>query len=278
MSIHRKISQVPILMYHSISSQATQRFKPFALSPELFARQMAYLHEHAYTPITVAQFVKLRAQGNHIPERAVILTFDDAFSDFYTEALPVLKRYGFVATLYVPTAFVGGTSLWLKPEGEAERPLLNWQQLQEVSAEGIECGGHSHTHAQLDVLRPAEAYDEMRRCKLLLEDHLGQEVISFAYPFGYSNATVWQLVQKAEYAAACAVKHAMCSTAIDLFALVRFKVLAHTSVEALAAMLHLQTATQLINVQRDIQAVMWRSLRRCMASATHAYRKEILLK
>src|SRR5258708_37232004 len=106
---------------------------------------MAYLHQHAYTAITVTQFIKARAHGASIsstlPERPVVLTFDDGYADFFTEALPVLKRYGFVATLYVPTAFVGGTSRRLQPAGESARRMLTWDQLIEISASGVECGG-----------------------------------------------------------------------------------------------------------------------------------------
>src|SRR5713101_1852063 len=148
--------KVPILMYHSISEHAAPRFKPFAVSPTLFVEHMAYLHQHAYTPITVTQLINTRSKGSSaLPEQPVVLTFDDGFADFYTEALPVLQRYGFVATLYVTTAFVNATSRWLQQEGEAERLMLTWEQLAEVNAHGIECGAHSHSHAQLDMLPAA---------------------------------------------------------------------------------------------------------------------------
>src|SRR6266496_2657570 len=92
--------KVPILMYHSISDHASPKFKQFTVSPKLFAEHMAYLHQHRYIPITVTQFVNALSNST-LPERPVVLTFDDGFADFYTEALPVLKHYGFAATLYV---------------------------------------------------------------------------------------------------------------------------------------------------------------------------------
>jgi peptidoglycan/xylan/chitin deacetylase (PgdA/CDA1 family) len=101
---------------------------------------MAYLHRHAYTSMTVTQFVALAKRETEFPKRPVVLTFDDGFADFYLAALPVLGRCGFPATLYVATAFVNETSRWLDREGEAGRPMLNWQQLREISARGIECG------------------------------------------------------------------------------------------------------------------------------------------
>src|SRR4051812_37845588 len=125
--------KVPILMYHSISSHAAPKFKAFAVEPEMFTDQMAYLHQQSYTPITVTQFVHAQSQESSVlPERPVVLTFDDGFADFFTEALPVLQKYGFSATLYVTTAFINGTSRWLQHEGETNRPMLTWKQLTEI--------------------------------------------------------------------------------------------------------------------------------------------------
>ena len=110
--------KVPILMYHSISDHASPRFKQFTVSPKSFAEHMAYLHQHKYTPITVTQFVTaLWEKGSKLPRRPVVITFDDGFADFYTEDLPVLRQYGFPATLHVATAFINSTSRWLQHEG-----------------------------------------------------------------------------------------------------------------------------------------------------------------
>src|SRR5690349_15268417 len=103
--------RIPILMYHSIAVEAKPKFREFAVAPALFERQMAYLSEQGYTAMTVSQFVYICAhKEERLPDKPVVITFDDAFLDFYTTALPILKRYGFSATLYVPTAYVGGTS------------------------------------------------------------------------------------------------------------------------------------------------------------------------
>src|SRR5437879_1113566 len=129
---------VPILMYHSVSREATPRFRPFTVSPELFAEHMDYLHHHAYTAFTVTQLISLLAEGKQtLPERVVVIIFDDGFADFFTEALPALKCYGFTTTLYIATAFVNGTSRWLKREGETMHPMLTWEQVRQLSSLGI---------------------------------------------------------------------------------------------------------------------------------------------
>ena len=254
-------------MYHSISENAAPRFKQFAVSPELFAEQMAYLHQHAYTPITVTKFVQARLQGRSaLPERPVILTFDDGLADFYTDALPVLKRCGFTATLYVTTGFINGTSKWLQREGEASRPMLTWEQLTEISASGIECGAHSHNHPQLDTLSRNAAQSEIVQSKRYLEYHLDQEVSSFAYPYGYHSATIQRQVQEAGYTSACAVKHAMSSLTTDSFALARLMVRADTSVPALTMLLGGRPAPILTTMYIRARTPVWQIARRSIAS------------
>ena len=197
--------KIPILMYHSISETGNARFRQFAVSPALFAEQMVYLHQHGYTPVTVTQFITARSQERAaFPVRPVILTFDDGFADFYSNALPVLRQYGFVATLYISTAFINGTSRWLRHEQETTRPILTWKQLTEIRSADIECGAHSHSHPQLDTLLSAAAREEIRQSKRLLEDYLGCEVCSFAYPFGYYTSGIRQIVREAGYTSACA--------------------------------------------------------------------------
>jgi peptidoglycan/xylan/chitin deacetylase (PgdA/CDA1 family) len=266
MSVRSGIKNVPILMYHNISLHATRKYKLFAVPPALFADHMAYLHRHAYTPITVTQFINARAKGSSaLPERPVILTFDDGFADFFTDAFPVLQRFGFTATLYVATAFVNGTSRWLHREGEAACSMLTWDQLTGISTAGIECGGHSHCHPQLDILPIVVARDEIVQCKRLLERHLGQEVFSFAYPYGYHTAIIKQLVREAGYSSACAVKYEMSSEATDPFALARLMMKPSTSVGTLAALLTQRHPSAITAMYKRARVPVWRITRRCLA-------------
>lgn len=261
--------KVPILMYHSISCNATTKFVQFTVSPEMFARQMNFLCQHEYTPITVTQFVSAVQGLSVLPEHPVVITFDDGFADFFTDALPILKQYNFPATLYVPTAFVGDTSRWLQREGETIRPMLTWDQLLEISRSGIECGGHSHSHPQLDILPSSMAYDEIVRCKHILEDRLGQQVTSFAYPFGYYTKTTQQLVRVVGYTSACAVKHAMSSKTTNPFALTRFIIKAHTDLNTFATLVtghSLSAKTTLSTMYARLRTPIWKVARRASAS------------
>jgi peptidoglycan/xylan/chitin deacetylase (PgdA/CDA1 family) len=227
-------TSVPILLYHSVACTSAPRFKKWTIHPEAFAAHMQYLYEQHYTPLTVTHWMRLMDQHSRLPERPIVVSFDDGYADFLVNALPVLQRYGFEATLYVVTKYVGQNSAWLQGQGAGDRPILTWAQLAEVSASGIECGAHSHTHVQLDTVPPPEAREEIMRSKRELEQRLIQPVETFAYPHGYYNALVRTLVQEAGFTSACAVKHALSTVDDDRYALSRIIIAADTSVERFA--------------------------------------------
>jgi peptidoglycan/xylan/chitin deacetylase (PgdA/CDA1 family) len=254
-------TMIPILLYHSVAENVIPRFSKWAVSPQLFAAHMAYLHERHYTPMTVTQLAQAMGDTTiRLPEQPIVLTFDDGLADFYTNALPFLKRYDFTATLYIPTGFVGGLSRWLRPEGEGMRPMLTWRQIADINASGIECGGHSHSHPQLDILSPAAAREEIVRCKLELEQRLGRLVETFAYPHGYYSLIVRRLVQQAGYTSACAVKHALSSLTDDRFALARIIIARNTDVAGLDRFLT-GHGLPVAPLQERLQTKGWRLIR-----------------
>ncbi|GCE12656.1 polysaccharide deacetylase family protein [Tengunoibacter tsumagoiensis] len=267
--------KIPILMYHSISEHASKKFQSFAVAPALFTEQLEYLKQQNYTPMTVTQMIQARAQGGSmLPAKPVVLTFDDGFADFYTHAFPILQKYAFVATLYVTTAYVNGTSRWLRSEGEANRLMVTWDQLIEMSAWGIECGAHTHTHPQLDVISPARAREEIVQSKQILEQQLRKEVVSFAYPFGYQTAETRQIVQEAGYTSACAVKHKMSTLESDLFALERFKVDSQSHSDVFAALLvdrNLSAAMAMQKLYLRTRTPLWQCARRSTVSLAHMF-------
>jgi peptidoglycan/xylan/chitin deacetylase (PgdA/CDA1 family) len=252
---------IPILMYHSISSTATDRFRPFTMTPERFEEHLAYLSDHGYTTQTVSELVAALNSRAVLPERLALITFDDGFADFHTSALPLLQKYGHRSTLYVVSDGVEGASYWMTNEGETDRPIVSWTQLREIAASGVECGAHSHTHRQLDTLWPARARAEIATSKQVLEDGLGQGVTSFAYPYGYHGPTVRRMVLAAGYASACAVKHALSHDEDDPFALGRIIVTADDGVGQLARWLNGQDLPSAWSGER-LGTIGWRLARR----------------
>lgn len=260
--------KIPILMYHSISYDASMKFKQFTIPPTLFVDQMSYLYQDGYTAINVTQCANALFHNNSaLPKQPVVLTFDDGFADFYTHALPILKRYNFTATLYITTGFIGKTSTWLQREGEATRPMLTWEQITEINQSGIECGAHTHHHPQLDTLPISIARNEIVHSKELLERHLGQDILSFAYPFGYSTAAVRKIVRDTGYTSACVVKHNISSEGTNPFALARLMVLPDTNIHAFAALLSGQIPIMTTTYTR-IRTPIWQVARRSSAIIT----------
>ena len=258
-------TKVPILLYHSISEQVAADFSTWALSPGMFSEHLRYLQEQAYTPLTVSQFVmRLDDPDGRLPSKPVVITFDDGLDEFYENAFPILNQYGFNATLYITSGSVGNTSQWLAKEGEGDRPMLSWEKIREIDHYGIECGSHTLTHPQLDVVGYEDAYQEIFQSKQMLEDKLGKTVESFAYPHGYHNGQVRQLVIEAGYSSACAVRHAMSSTVDDRFALARIIVKSITDVEYLTRFLE-GDVLQVAPFPEKLSTKAWRLYRRSVA-------------
>jgi peptidoglycan/xylan/chitin deacetylase (PgdA/CDA1 family) len=223
---------VPILLYHSISSDPAAWIRRFAVTPDAFRTHLDLVTEHRATALTVSAFVNALARGDALPTRPVLITFDDGFADFHEHALPALVDRELASTLYVTTGFLGRRTGSGEASGER---MLDWPQLAEVRAAGVEVGGHTHSHPQLDTLRTSRAVAEVVRCKSRLEERLGVAVGSFAYPHGYSGPRVRRLVVEAGYSSACGVKNAFSSPTDDPFALARLTVEATTPPSQIAA-------------------------------------------
>ena len=218
---------VPILMYHEIAP-AGETGSRLAVSPEAFAGQLAYLHDAGFQTVTAGRLADVLAGApGGLPDRAMVLTFDDGFEDFHRRALPLLDRYGYTATVFV-------TSGWVQDAGSdaaGRRParMLSWSQVAEVTAAGMEVGAHSWRHPQLDQLPGTQLREELYACKAQLEDKLGCPVPGLAYPFGYSSARVRQVAREAGHRYGCAVSNVLLNPAADLLALPRLTVRRCTS-------------------------------------------------
>jgi peptidoglycan/xylan/chitin deacetylase (PgdA/CDA1 family) len=223
--------RVPVLMYHEIAP-ASETSSRLAVTPEAFAEQIAYLHNAGFETVTAARLAEIMAGHaewlpGRLPNRLVVLTFDDGFEDFHRRALPVLDEYGYTATVFVTSGWVQDAG----PHAAGHRPgrMLSWSQIAEIAQAGIEVGAHSWQHPQLDQLREGALREELYASKAHLEDRLGGPVPGLAYPFGYSSARVRRVAREAGYGYACAVSNTMVNGRADLLALPRLTVRRSTS-------------------------------------------------
>jgi peptidoglycan/xylan/chitin deacetylase (PgdA/CDA1 family) len=216
-------NEVPILMYHEIADRAETASR-LAVSPEAFAGQLARLHAGGFTTLTALDLAMALADGTRpLPPKPVVLTFDDGFADFHSTALPLLRRYGFTATVFVTTGWICDAA---QQDAAGPRPgrMLSWSQIAEAAAAGVEIAAHSHAHPELDQLAAGRLHRELDRSKALLEDRLAAAVPGLAYPFGYSNAAVRCAARDAGYQYACAVANTTVGQRWDAMALPRLTV------------------------------------------------------
>jgi peptidoglycan/xylan/chitin deacetylase (PgdA/CDA1 family) len=215
---------IPILLYHSVSDRPIGDFGPFTVSRSQFAAHLDRLTAQGFATLTIGQlFERIRARAQ-LPERTAVITVDDGFVDFQANAWPELQKRGINATLYVTAGLIGGHAKWLAPLRAAQLPMLDHHQLVDLAAQGCEIGAHSMSHPQLDCLPRDQAAQEVRQCKDILEQVLGQPVDSFAYPHGYYDHEVRQMVVDSGYSSASAVKDALSHVDDDRFALARITV------------------------------------------------------
>ena len=175
-------ASIPILMYHSIADEADAGVHPYfrtATSTSVFASQMESLHQIGFSVIGTSEAVR-RCQERETAKKSVVITFDDGFRNFYTDAFPILNRYGFTATMYLPTAYIGQTRLSFKG-----KECLTWSEVRELQKHGISFGSHTVTHPQLHDCDAHAVRKEVGDSKQTIEQELGCAVQSFAYPYAF---------------------------------------------------------------------------------------------
>ncbi|MET8245366.1 polysaccharide deacetylase family protein [Streptomyces sp. NPDC005202] len=220
---------VPVLMYHAVAREPAELTRGLSVAPEAFAEQMAVLKELDFTPVTTARLAAhwRTSSFEPLPPNPVLITFDDGYEGVHRHALPVLAQHGFPATLFVSTGWIQGAY----DTGGGLDTMLDWDQVRELAAGGVEIGGHSHTHPQLDQLDEDALWSELTRCKEIIADELGAVPASFAYPYGYSSRRVRERVRQAGFAQALAVGNGLARRGQGPYALHRLTVRRSTTVQ-----------------------------------------------
>ena len=185
------LAPVPILTYHFIAnnpnSKDTQR-DALSVSPDKFDSQMSYLSQNGYTPITLDTYYGILNNITPSLIKPIILTFDDGYIDFYTNAFPILRKYNFHAVSFIPTGLIGGSY------------YMNWEQIKEITASGlVTFESHSISHPNLTALSYTQILKELQESKKILNANTNYPVNFVSYPYGTSNLTVLQAAKQAGY-------------------------------------------------------------------------------
>jgi peptidoglycan/xylan/chitin deacetylase (PgdA/CDA1 family) len=185
-------------MYHRVAAAPPGPAARYCVTPEAFEAQLAYLRDSGFHGVDLDEWVAALQARRPLRGRAVAFTFDDGYRDFGTVAWPLLRRYGFGATVFLVADLVGGTNRWDAGFGD-DVPLLDWAEVERLHAEGVRFGSHSASHPWLTALSPAEVVREAAASRLTIERRLRSPVTAFAYPYGDADRVVAHLVGACGY-------------------------------------------------------------------------------
>ncbi len=190
-----------MLMYHSVAEGDGSPDWPWAVSMQRFRSQLDYLHGEGWSTPTMAELVAVPSEW---PTRAAIITFDDGYTD-NVAACEELDKRGMKATLFMVSGAMGCEPSW-PADGRPQGRLLNAMELRELHSAGIEIGSHTVSHARLTGVDDTQLHTELTDSKSMLQEALGTEVSSFAYPYGGWDARCANAVRDAGYRAACTTR------------------------------------------------------------------------
>jgi O-antigen biosynthesis protein len=192
-----------ILGYHGIGTAPTREdvFR-LLVSPAHFTLHLGLLSAAGFRFVTVAELADQLGPGGPPPGLAAI-SFDDGMRDNFTTALPILRRFGIPATVYVVAGLIGGYSPWITTGPAAE--ILGEEEIRALVGEGWEVGAHTMTHPDMSVLDYEECAAEIERGRDALERVTGQQILTFAYPFGRYGPEAVAAVRAAGFRAAVTI-------------------------------------------------------------------------
>lgn len=200
------MSRALVLMYHQVDTPANSQERRFCTPPEEFMAQMAWLASAGYRMASIDELVGHVTGKLSLPEKSVLVTFDDGFVGVLEHALPVLQQWKIPATLFALPDRLGKTNEWMLQRGFPRRALVSQAQLRLLADQGVTIGSHTRTHVRLTEVPLEVAKKEVADSKLELEDVLGREVAHFAYPYGLFNDAVRDLVIDSGYRSACSTR------------------------------------------------------------------------
>ena len=206
-----QLSDVPILNYHMVGSL----HHALCVTPSDFDEQMAYLAEEGYHTISPDDLIGYLKVGKQLPDKPILITFDDGYVDNYENAYPILKKYGFTATIFLVTGKI------------SEEPgFLTWDQVREMKSQGFSFGSHTVNHVPLNLnkMTPDEIRTELLASREKMKQELGELPTCFAYPTGARSLEIQDLVKSCGYEAAFSIRYGQAGTDSNLFALERIPI------------------------------------------------------
>ncbi len=201
--------KVLVLNYHMVNPMVIS----LAIDPTDFEWQMKYLVDHGYHTISTDELYDFMEGKGTLPDRPVLITFDDGYVDNYTNAYPILKKYNLKATIFIVTGFVS-----------SRKGYLTWDQLREMEQHGIMAQSHTVTHARLPELPDERIREELVESKRTAEAELGHPIDFIAYPTGVHDLHIVSIAKEAGYRGGFTVKYGNVDRSSNVYALERVPV------------------------------------------------------
>ncbi len=199
---------VPVLMYHYLTDDISGTgLKKLRVRPSAFVRQMDYLHRRGYSTIGFRDYYEHRTEGRALPERPIIITFDDGARDCLTTARDVLSARGYSGVVFAVSEQVGRTNVWDRSKGEPDVRLLSWGELKDLVKAGWEVGSHTRSHAELTRLSDEALREELTGSKADLEKILEHDILTVSYPYGACDERVMEAARAAGYRVGVTTRH-----------------------------------------------------------------------
>ena len=228
--VNKKKYDIPVIMYHRvINNPENEGVHGTYIYENIFREHMKYLKDKNYTVITFKDLDKIGWRNRFEKDKKyVFITFDDGYKDNYDLAFPILKEFGFKATI-----FLMGSSTYnewdVKASGEKEFPLMSVEMIKEMQDYGIEFGAHTFNHPKLNILSNEEIEHQIVDVKKPLEEKIGKEIITFAYPYGILNDYAKKMARKAGYTFALATDSGSVCLSNDLYQIRRIAIFPNTN-------------------------------------------------
>jgi peptidoglycan/xylan/chitin deacetylase (PgdA/CDA1 family) len=188
-----------ILVYHSVVADDASVERATQVSARTFSAQLAWIRRAGFDVVTVSRLHDPGA-GQGRPRLAV--TFDDGYRDNFEIAWPILRAFGYPATFFLATDYLGGRA-WFNDDWQP--PMMDWSQARELGSAGMEIGSHTCSHAHLPRLGAEALRHELETSRKVLRERLGRPIRSIAYPHGLHSPAVLDAVACAGYDLGCAV-------------------------------------------------------------------------
>lgn len=185
-------NSLPILTFHDIEDSSSV----ISFPPDVFRLAVRMLAGEGYRTISLPILIEYLSGNTPLPDRTLAITFDDGYESVYKEAFPTLQKYGMTAIVFIVTGDQKEKEEFEHLPSLSGRKMLSWENILELQREGIDFGSHTLTHPDLTCLSIDLIDRELRESKKLLEKKLEREVIAFAYPYGYHNRTIREIVKK----------------------------------------------------------------------------------